>query len=524
MASSTSSRDASFSLASLRSASAAAASSYSPIPTKPAVNVQQSKPQQSISHPMSTTVIVLLALGGVCVLGAILVVVKLRRRPKRRWPPTPSLPILQDQDYPKEKAAGGGAKGKGDESPIFGGKERFSSRPGSNAVLWNWTQYQSGIPKPPPAAKGGDARASAIDAQRRFSRIDDATTAKIQQATSATYVQPQIVQNTAPRTPSRLSTVSLYPGTNYPQSNEHIGIAVSELPGTKAGADSSATAVKSGAQDFGRRRSVRRSMRDLRDLERRRTTLYDGADSLAYVEPDMSSPSILPVAQGRERIKAPYGAGSYLRTSTSASAVNHASVATDSNPFEEPAYAVPPMPYPHSNEERRDRNTKTLTSALGLASPAPPSPEPTLYPDDSLSVVGDRRHVASQKKHLAQTKLGSPGTEATALGNMMLSDYRTSKHGGPVTDGRGHGGTPDDVLGALDSPDDFAPLRMHRRRTTSRHGCRRRRRFRRSHKWRWLTRIRTTSQTTEARLTASTGCMTRTEKAVRRTAVIDAQY
>ncbi|TFY72689.1 hypothetical protein EVG20_g356 [Dentipellis fragilis] len=419
MVASTSSRDAARTSSASPTISVSSESS-SPSTTKAISNVEQSDSNQPTPRHIPTVVIVLLILGGTCLIGAILVIIKIRNRPKKRWHPTPSLPILQDT-YPNEKGT--------EDSPIFGGKERFSSRPGSNAVPWTWTQYHSGIPKPAATSQGVDTRSAAggadstTSAQRRLSRAGDDVRSgqdvKIQHATVATFVQPveQHVQHAAARNTSRLSTVSLYPASIHPQAAaENIGIAVSS-GNPNAAADGSVGL----AHDRGKRWSTRRSTRD---LDRRRTTLYEGTEN-GYLDAEASSPSLPTMPQGRQRIKAPYGAGSYLRTSTSTSMTKH--VSTESNPFEEPAYAVPPMPYLPS-EDRRDRNTKALTSALGLVSPPPPSPEPTLYPDDSLSIAGDRRHVGSVKKHAGQ-KVGSPGTEASAaLGNLMLSDYRASKH------------------------------------------------------------------------------------------------
>ncbi|KAI0065415.1 hypothetical protein BV25DRAFT_1836246 [Artomyces pyxidatus] len=380
----------------------------------------QSTVQQATSH-RSTVAVTLLAVGGVCLLAAVFVIIKICSRPKRRSHPTPSLPILQDSPSTQEK---------GDESPLFGGKERFSSRPASNAVLWTWTQYQSGIPKPAPAATSESAGAGD---NRRYSRLEDrnalpaSAQGSVHQATTATYAQPtvQLVPEKVPRNMSRLSTmsVSAYPATTYmPPPGQDIGVAVTSGLGLGRGTDEHhGVTRKPSAGDYGKRASVRRSMRD---FEKRRSVV----DTLAYAT---SSPMPQDAAangdahgyggyaQGRARIKAPYGAGSYLRASTSTGAPKRSSTMTDMNPFsDEAAYAVPPMP---SMERGRDAKGGAAGQSV-----SPPSPDLTLYPDDSLSVAGDKRRVPHPKK--AQGQIKSPAVEASAaLGNLMLSDYRASK-------------------------------------------------------------------------------------------------
>ncbi|KAJ7109463.1 hypothetical protein C8R44DRAFT_802589 [Mycena epipterygia] len=95
----------------------------------------------------------------------------------------------------------------------------------------------------------------------------------------------------------------------------------------------------------------------------------------------------------------------------------------------------------HKSETRTERDTKVLASALGFGSPAtvyPSSPQPTLYPDDSLSVVEAKRpskriHKKPAPSNRASRVFGndehgllavSPTLDATAaLGNLMLMDF-----------------------------------------------------------------------------------------------------
>ncbi|KAI0054165.1 hypothetical protein FA95DRAFT_43633 [Auriscalpium vulgare] len=406
---------------SLSSASASAPSTLPASDTTDALLPSDAADQTTSLHPTlshHTIIVAALAVGGACILGAIFIVLKLWSRPRRRTHPTPSLPILQDSFSSQ----------KGDDSPIFGGKERLSSRPPSNAVIFPWTQYHSGIPRPPPPRANTGSEDDVPFSQRRYSRLEeDMPVATIQHATAASYAQPtvQLVSERAPRNVSRLSTMSV---AYVPPPGQDIGVAVTSGPGLAR-------------NPSGARASVRRSMRDF-DHGKRRSTMYTEAETLPY----SSSPSMpLDVAgdpggasygQGRARIKAPYGVGSYLRasTATSAAATKRASMATEMNPFDEATYAVPPIP---------------------THAPRAASPGPSLYPDDSLSVAGDRRR-APAKKAPGPAKAGSPGMEASAaVGNLMLSDYRASKMSPALSPRAGSVDESGDAASAMDGVYDY---------------------------------------------------------------------
>ncbi|KAF8274933.1 hypothetical protein EI94DRAFT_1712013 [Lactarius quietus] len=274
--------------------------------------------QQATPHQLPTTVITLLTLGGVFLVIAILIGVKLWIQPRRRSHPTPSLPILQDAFPP--------ARNTGDESPLFGGKERLSSQTGSGGVPWTWTQYQSGIPKPAPAAnvsKSGETDQASI---KRYSRLAGEAPCTMRMGEPdipglpgtgkpKTNYESDGYQSTAL---SRLSTLSglVHPVPMYEgPGQENIGIAVGYGQGLESG----------GTECAGRGVNNRGSKRN---LEKRRSTIYGSPEGLAYA---MSPPSMAPVVddrdedqgdgflrQGRARVKAPYGAGSYFRGSASA--------------------------------------------------------------------------------------------------------------------------------------------------------------------------------------------------------------
>jgi hypothetical protein len=269
--------------------------------------------QQATPHQLSITVITLLIFGGVFLVIAILIGVKLWIQPRRRSHPKPSLPILQDAFAPARKM--------GEESPLFGGKERLSSQTGNGGVPWTWTQYQSGIPKP--ASVANVSKLAETDrAPMRYSRGEtpsDAHTVEpdIPGLPGTTKPITNFESNGHPsKALSRLSTLSglVHPGPMYEGARqENIGIAVGYGQGLES----------VGTESAGRGVNKRGSTRN---MERRRSTIYGSPEGLAYTR----SPSLAPVAdvgdedqgdgflrQGRALVKAPYGAGSYFRGSAS---------------------------------------------------------------------------------------------------------------------------------------------------------------------------------------------------------------
>ena len=268
--------------------------------------------RQTTPHQLSAAIITLLTLSGAFLVIAILIGVKVWIQPRRRSHPTPSLPILQDA-FPA-------ARKMGDESPLFGGKERLSSQTGNRGVPWTWTQYQSGIPKPVPAANVSNSKSG--ETPMRYSRL-------VNEAPSVTHTgEPGIPGTAKPSTNygsdgcpskalSRLSTLSglVYPGSTYESpGQENIGIAVGYGQGLECG----------GTESAGREVSKRASTRNME--KRRRSTIYGSPEGLAYT----MSPPVVDVVdsrdedqgdgflrQGQTRVKAPYGAGSYFRGSAS---------------------------------------------------------------------------------------------------------------------------------------------------------------------------------------------------------------
>ena len=301
-----------FALSSTLSMTSTVASSTSGTAEHPVGTFHEDPSRQTTPHQLSTTIITLLTLGGAFLVIAILIGVKVWIQPRQRSHPTPSLPILQDAFSPARKM--------GDESPLFGGKERLSSQTGNGGVPWTWTQYQSGIPKPAPAAnvsKSAETNQTPLRYSRRVDEVPPVT------HTGETGI-PGLPGTAKPSTNngsdgfpskalSRLSTLSglVYPGSMYESpGQENIGIAVGYGQGLEYGGTASP------GRDVNKRRSTR-------NMGKRRSTIYGSPEGLAYT----MSPCMMPVVdedqdggflrQGRARVKAPYGAGSYFRGSAS---------------------------------------------------------------------------------------------------------------------------------------------------------------------------------------------------------------
>jgi hypothetical protein len=341
--------------------------------------------RQTTSHQLPAVAIILLATGGVLFVAAILILTKLCLRPRRRSHPTPSLPILQDTFLQRKT---------GDESPLFGGKERLSSQPGNNAVPWTWTQYQSDMLKPVPAASilKSDATnqppmrySQLVDNSQNLSHPEKPTMQGAPAKPGATNRSSNGHNNKAL---SRLSTLSglVYSASVYESTGqENIGIAVSSGQGDLEFGGSA-------AREHRKRASARHSMRN---TDKRRSTMYGSPEGLAYT----MSPSMSPGGdgrddsdelsrQGRALVKAPYVTGSYVRSSASKEPDRSL---PEVDPFGDPeteAYTLPSTP---GSSVGKEANLKGRASLVGPIIPDPPvSPGFSLYPDDSLSVTEDR--------------------------------------------------------------------------------------------------------------------------------------
>ena len=380
-------------------------------------------PRQTTPHQLPAAAIILLATGGVLFVASILILTKLCLRPRRRSHPTPSLPILQDV-FPQSKM--------GDESPLFGGKERLSSQPGNNAVPWTWTQYQSDIPKPAPVASILKSDAM-YQAQKRYSRLVDEPPNPFhpgepttQGALAKTGTTNQSSDGHTKKALSRLSSLSgvVYSASVYESTGqENIGIAVSSGQGDPEFGGS-------GTRENRKRASARQS---IRNFDKRRSTIYGSPEGLAYT----MSPSMSPgdddrdesdecSRQGRARVKAAYVAGSYIRGSGPKGPDR---TIPEVDPFGDPgngAYKLPATPSPSAGKEAK---SKVL---VGSVVPDPSaSPGFSLYPDDSLSVTEDRnwavpKPIKGQKYTQDNQGIGEDGEDRIAVVDGELSGVPTS--------------------------------------------------------------------------------------------------
>lgn len=296
-----------------------------------------------------------------------------------------------------------------DEESLFGGKERLSARPGSNAVPLTWTQYPHVSLANPPASTNVNTGNSS---KRRSSDLTQKSVYPFSGPNAS-------VGNTPARSANRVSMVSasVYPGS--PMSG-NVGVAVTSSPLT---ADGMPVLQRSNSKPTARRMSTasrlaRHSVINPDKLHVPSTygtsDLYGGPPSPVPLTPATPKAAAASSATaGRARVKAPYAPASLLRTSTNTSA--HPNIG---NAFEGSQYVLPPLSPIVKSEDHRERDTKALASALGLASPIPPSPQ-TIYPDDSVTLAGDRRRSRS---HFMSPTLD----DSARLGKLMLSDMQST--------------------------------------------------------------------------------------------------
>lgn len=374
--------------------------------------------RQTTPHQLPAVAIILLATGGVLFVASIIILAKLLLRPRRRSHPTPSLPILQDA-FPQSKM--------GDESPLFGGKERLSSQPGNNAIPWTWTQYHSDMPKPAPVAS--ISKSDGMNhAQKRYSRLVDepqnlyhAGEPTMHGALAKPGTTNQSSDGHPKKALSRLSSLSgvVYSASMYESTGqENIGIAVSSGQGDLEFGGSA-------AREHRKRASARRS---IRNFDKRRSTIYGSPEGLAYT----MSPSMSPgdddrdggsSRQGRARVKAPYVAGSYLRGSGPKGPDRSL---PEVDPFGDPgngAYKLPATPSASAGKEK----LKGEVALVGSIVPDPSaSPRISLYPDDSLSVTEDRNWTVPKlikgQKHTQDSQvIGEDGEDSKTIADGELS-------------------------------------------------------------------------------------------------------
>ncbi|KAJ7219363.1 hypothetical protein GGX14DRAFT_21148 [Mycena pura] len=380
-----------------------------------------------LPHRLPLGAVSLIAIAGACLLLVLIVTIKLCMRPTRRPLPVPSRPILADP-FPEDDAF----QAKLEDSPVFGGQERLSERPGYSG-LWQWTQYSA-----TPATTAISPSTKGVTNQPSHSRNTDAgkkihhpfangahsVGVRISEASlNSTYPEPvQQVPSALTRAASRLSvaSASLYPGSP------------SRLV-TSFTADGHPVVERANAKVLRRSKSSTIGERSHMERPQSRSTryscgfAYDGAEVMSPKLPMQSLIATAPITPGRTRIMSSYYAHSR------ASAVPH-SQSTEVNIRQE---------NPHATSLDQKSDSHRERDALGFGSRAaiyPSSPQPTLYPDDSLSVVDAKRQAKQNYKTStsdlrASRVFGRDEHTATsltpdataALGSLMLMDFGGTK-------------------------------------------------------------------------------------------------
>ena len=372
---------------------------------------------QSPNHTM--VAIVLSAVGGSFLLVALVVAARIRsRRNRRRYLQTPSLPIPQDTfaDPPTE------------ESPIFGGKERFSAG-AAGKEKWTWTQYRS---KSPLREADKDPFSDSFAKPHRSSNTLHPTEPALR--------KPGFLE----RSLSHISALSAYSA----KSDVAGLVANASAPGFTSAASTAdhAAANTHSSKPEGTRASLRQS----NDKQAIRITVRDwdasSADEYVYdgIEDLPEAITHLPVptsnvhstqAIGRERVKAPYPVGSCPSISASMNSVA-VSAMTPSNtttiicadPFDDLSPYVA-GPSTSKTPTRRERDTQALTVALGLDSPQL-EPQARAAPSRGRTSVLRRSHTLGHHTSFVSVpeSLSSPcpSDDGLRLGKFMLRDYRRS--------------------------------------------------------------------------------------------------
>lgn len=447
-------------------------------PTLVATAVRGSQSQAHTQAPkhLPTVIIVLLAVGAAFFLVGAFIIYRMCSRPRKHTFPTPSLPILQDP-FQDEKPM------DPEEESLFGGKERSSARPESNGVILTWTKYpHTSVNKPEPTLDVNGNRPGTPPKRTSADMYKGTYPFAGPSATASSAIptirQPvQQIQNVITRATNRVSAMSMsvYPGSPISTSGHGVGVAISGSPLTADGlpvlqrSNSKPTARRMSKAEWTARQSVYISNRLTVPNGLEDSDLYNGSEAPSPILPTVVTPKSAAAsstsAAGRARVKAPYAPATLLRASATLPGVNPysrltsaPSIIDEPNPFEESQYVLPPISPMMKSDDRRERDTQALTNALGLVSPraVPPSPQNTLYPDDSITLAGDKDRRRSRAfvhgRAASQAGLMSPGTDGPArLGQLMLGDFQgmaslpSARTVGPSPAGQGQGNAPGQV-------------------------------------------------------------------------------
>ena len=373
---------------------------------------------QNSSH--TVVAIVMSVLGGSFLLVAFVVAARIRsRRNGRRYLRTPSLPIPQDT-FPDPPA---------EESPIFGGKERFSAGT-IGKEKWTWTQYRSKSPFREPE-------------KDPFSD----SFAKPHSSSNTLHPNEQFVKKPGflQRSLSHISALSAYSIAKSDVAGLVANASAPAFDSTTAIADRVTTNPQSNKSE-----RTRASLRQSRDKQAIRITVrdWDASSADEYIYDGVEDPPVvithLPVptpnvpstqAIGRERVKAPYPVGSCPSISVSMSSIiasstapSNSTTAVGTDPFDDHS----PYAARHSISKtitRRERDTQALTVALGLESPTL-EPQARPVPSHGRTSMLRRSHTLAHHTSFVSVAESSsspcPSDDGSRLGKFMLRDYRRS--------------------------------------------------------------------------------------------------
>lgn len=376
----------------------------------------------SKSHSVNLAVIILLAVGSALLLLGSCILIKVCTRTRRKDFPKPSLPIFEDADPEADFF-------ETNESPIFGGKERLSPMPepnGAGGPAWNWIQYPH-------------SRFTVAGAQRNSSGGPHTSSQPIHPDLGHIHADtpsepPLVVPATNLHTLRRQSmgAASIYSR----RSCANIAQAITHDRLTTANGDEILTQSRS--------RTTKRRSQLVRDEKQRHRESAASTIGLAYDGDFISSPSIIeytpvdtPVIghrEGRERIKSSYFAtGSYPMVSNTHGAAYSIATATRVNVGQRNSFGKDRFTLQNSNSKWQ-RDTQALTYALGLATPETnflgQSPQPTLYPEDSMSIVDIKKRNTSDRKPLESVPdipVIIPDNEMPRNSGLMNMDFRVSQ-------------------------------------------------------------------------------------------------
>lgn len=387
------------------------------LPKSPNVNPQTAA---SKTHSVNLAVIILLAVGSALLLLGSCVLIKICTRTRRKDLPKPSLPIFEDAD-PEDDFF------EAKESPIFGGKERVSPMPGPNGAGgpgWTWIQY--------PHARLAQP---AANSQRNSTGAPQSGLNSIQPGVGPVPAdgpaEPPLGVPTAIHHALRrqsMHTASIY----SPRSCADVAQAITHDRLTTVNGDEILTRSRSAGE--------KRRSQLLRGEEQRPRDSTTSTIGLAYDGEYMASPSVAeftpvdtPVIghiEGRERIKSGYLTTGPYPMVPNTHGTYSISTATRVNVGQRNSFSKDKL---QTSNSKQRRSTHALSYALGLATPdnLVHSPQPTLYPEDSMSVVDiktqKKRNISNRKESVPGIPVIIPRDRPALNSRLTNTDFRMSR-------------------------------------------------------------------------------------------------